>query len=136
MTLNVFNAICFTLFLSAMIKVFLGICFHHQLYDFARKTYSSPKITISVKILMIYALFLLVIVWVGTIFFYRTHGWILTSFISIASIKTLGLLFNWQKTSQKFVKFINTKYHQLWIVDLFVAMLGITFLVFGITLYR
>ncbi|MBU1142385.1 MAG: hypothetical protein KKH92_01935 [Firmicutes bacterium] len=136
MAFNIFNTICFILFFSAMIKVFFGVFFHDQLYDFARRQYSSNKMSVSVKLLMIYAFSLAIFVWIGTIFFYQPYAWILTAILSIASIKSLSLFFRWNETSRKFVSFINEKYNKLWIVDVIVAILGVSFLIMGFTIYK
>ena len=135
MTINFFNMICFVLAFSAFVKVFFGLFYHDKLYDFARKSYSQEKMSLPVKVLMIYAFMLLITVWIGTIFFYEKHGWILTSFLTIASLKSVSLFFNWKKASTKFLMFINTNYHKLWAIDVFVGVLGLTFLALGLFLY-
>ncbi|MDI6453253.1 hypothetical protein [Peloplasma aerotolerans] len=90
----------------------------------------------SVKLLMLYAISLAFLVWIGTIFFYQPYAWILTTVLTLASIKSISLLFRWNETSKKFVVFINAKYSKLWIVDIFVAAVGIGFLIMGFTLYK
>lgn len=135
MTLNIFNTICFILALSALIKVFFGIFYHKELYDFARSHYSRPKMSIQVKLLMVYAFSLAIATWIGIIFFYEPLGWILVALLTIASVKSLSLFFNWRETSRRFVLFINTNEHKLWIVDIFVAILGVGFLLMGFLIY-
>jgi hypothetical protein len=135
MEINLFKILSIVLALSAFIKVFFGVVFHKQLYLWAKKHYSQKKPTIAVKLLLVYALALLILVWIGTITNYVTNGWILTIFITIASVKSLNLLFAWQKTAVKFVLFIDTAGKKLWFVDLAVGSLGILFMYLGIWVY-
>lgn len=135
MEINLFKILSFVLAISAFIKVFFGIFLHNQLYNWARKQYAQKKPTFAVNILLIYALTLLIIVWIATITSYLPKGWILTTFITIASIKSLNLLFSWKKTAVKFVLFIDKAGKKLWFVDLVVGILGILFLYLGIWVY-
>lgn len=135
MGFNLFKVLSVVLAFSAFIKVFIGVFFHNQLYIWARRQYSQKKRTASVNILLIYALALLILVWIGTITSYISNGWILTAFITIASLKSLNLLFSWQKTAEKFVSFIDKAGKKLWFVDLVVGVLGIFFLYLGLWLY-
>jgi hypothetical protein len=50
-------------------------------------------------------------------------------------IKSVNILLNWQKTSSKFANFIEKFENKLWLVDVFVAVLGLVFLFLGIWLY-
>lgn len=135
MNINFFSIICLVIAASAFIKVFFGVFYHKQLYAWAKEHYSLNKPDYTVKLLMVYALVLLVAVWIGTIFFYVPKGWILTVFISLASIKSLSLVLSWKATSEKFVKFIDNAGNKLWLVDVFVAALGVGFLLLALLLY-
>lgn len=135
MELNLFKVLSMVLALSAFIKVFFGVFFHEYLYIWARRQYAQKKRTPPVNILLVYALALLILVWIGTITSYILKGWILTAFITIASLKSLNLLFRWEKTAEKFVSFIDNAGNKLWLVDLVVGILGIFFLYLGIWVY-
>lgn len=135
MDMNIFKVLSLVLALSAFVKVFFGVFFHKQLYTWAKKQYAQKTRTVAVNILLLYALALLVFVWIGTIVNYVAYGWILTTFITIASLKSLSLLFGWQKASEKFVSFIDNSGKKLWLVDVVVGLLGILFLCLGLWLY-
>jgi hypothetical protein len=132
---SLFTIISAILAFSAFVKVFFGIFFHQQLYQWARDLYNRKQRARPVNLLLIYALALLIGVWIATLTSYVPLGWILTAFITIASIKSLNMLFAWEKTSQKFVAFIDLAKNKLWLVDLFVAALGIGFLFLSIWVY-
>ena len=132
---TLFTIISAILAASAGIKVFFGIFFHQQLYTWARSMYSKPKRSLPVNLLLFYALAMLAGVWIETITNYVEKGWILTAFITIASLKSLNMLFAWEKTSKTFVTFIDKAKSRLWLVDLFVAVLGIGFLILSIWVY-
>ncbi len=135
MGMNLFKIVSLVLALSAFIKVLIGILFHKQLYLWARNQYLQKKRTKSVNILLLYALTLLILVWIGTITNYISNGWILATFITIASLKSLSLLFSWQKTAEQFVSFIDHAGKKLWYVDLVVGVLGALFLYLGLWVY-
>ncbi len=132
---SLFTIISAILAFSAFVKVFFGIFFHQQLYTWARNLYSRKQRALPVNLLLIYALALLISVWIATLTAYVPLGWILTAFITIASVKSLNMLFAWEKTSQKFVAFIDLAKNKLWLVDIFVAALGIGFLILSIWVY-
>ncbi|SES14958.1 hypothetical protein [Salipaludibacillus aurantiacus] len=135
MDLNVFAFVSIILAFSAFIKVFFGVFYHEQLYDWAKKHYSQEKWSTPVKGLLIYAVALFLLVWYATLTGYIAYGWILTVFITLASLKTVTLLFNWEHTSPKFVAFIDKSGKKLWFVDLFVAVIGFLFLWLGLMVY-
>ncbi|NSW51345.1 MAG: hypothetical protein HPY85_02435 [Anaerolineae bacterium] len=135
MGLNFFKLLSMVLALSAFIKVFFGVFFHEQFYKWARRQYAQKKRTTAVNFLLIYALALLILVWIGTLISHITNGWILTAFITIASLKSINMLFSWQKTAAKFVSFIDNAGKKLWFVDLTVGILGIFFLYLGLWVY-
>ncbi len=132
---SLFKVFSIVLAFSAFIKVFIGVLFHDQLYTWARRQYAQKKRTASVNALLIYAMALLILVWIETLTSYIANGWILTAFITIASLKSLNLLFSWQKTAEKFVSFIDNAGKKLWFVDLAVGILGILFLYLGLWIY-
>ena len=134
--LNFFQIISLILALSAFIKVFFGVFFHQQLYSWAGKQYGQGRRTLPVNLLLVYALSLLILVWTATLINYVQYGWILTAFITMASLKSLGLLLNWQKTSEKFTLLIKNAGAKLWFVDLFVAILGLVFVFLGFWVYQ
>ncbi|MFO7636092.1 MAG: hypothetical protein R6W96_02140 [Clostridia bacterium] len=135
MEMNYFNTISLVLAASAMAKVFFGVFFHNRLYAWAKKHYGREKRSVAVNALLVYALVLLVLVWIGTLTDYVPLGWILTVFITLASLKSMNLLFNWKSSSEKFVAFIDRAGRKLWLVDLVVAIMGLVFLCMGIWLY-
>ena len=59
----------------------------------------------------------------------------MTVLITLASAKTLGLLFSWPTASRAFVKFIDEAGARLWLVDVFVAAVGLGFFLLGYHLY-
>lgn len=135
MEMNFFKAVSFILAISALIKVFFGIFYHDQLYLWARKHYTQQKRSGFVNLLLLYALVLLIMVWTGFFIDYIPKGWIIIAFVTLASIKSLNILFNWQKTSDKFVSFIDKAGSKLWLVDLLVGALGMFFLYLGVWVY-
>jgi hypothetical protein len=135
MEMNLFKVVSFILAISAMIKVFFGIFYHEQLYVWARRHYAQEKRTGAVNLLLVYALALLIMAWAGFFIIYVPKGWIIIAFVTVTSLKSLNILFNWQKTSEKFVSFIDKAGSKLWLVDLVVGALGVFFLYLGIWVY-
>lgn len=135
MEMNLFKAVSFILAISALIKVFFGIFYHDQLYLWARKHYTQQKRSGFVNLLLLYALVLLIMVWAGFFVNYVPKGWIIIAFVTLASLKSLNILFNWQKTSEKFVSFIDKAGSKLWLVDLVVGTLGMFFIYLGVWVY-
>lgn len=135
MEMNLFKAVSFILAISALIKVFFGIFYHEQLYVWARRHYAQEKRTGAVNLLLVYAMGLLIMVWTGFFINYVPKGWIIIAFVTLASLKSLNIFFNWRKTSEKFVSFIDKAGNKLWLVDLIVGSLGIFFLYLGIWIY-
>ena len=78
---------------------------------------------------------MLIAVWYATLFAYQPYGYILTIFIPLASVKTVGLIFNWSATSQAFVEFIDEAGPRLWLVDVLVAVLGLGLFLLSYFLY-
>lgn len=133
--MNLFQGICFVLAASAFVKVFFGIFFHRQLYDWAQKHYESAKRPLAVNLLLIYALAMLVLVWAAVITSYVPYGWILAALLTLFSLKSLNVLFNWKTAGKKFSQFIERFREKLWMVDLLVGILGTGFLLMGLFLY-
>ena len=125
---NMFQFISLVLAISALIKVFFGIFYHQQLYSWAKAHYSQEKRGTAVNLLLIYALALLGLVWYATLTQYIPWGWVLTVFITSASVKSLGILVNWRTFSAAFAQLILRAGRKLWLVDLFVGVLGFFFL--------
>jgi hypothetical protein len=130
-----FKLICFILATTAMIKGLVGIFAHNKLYGWAEKHYAKPGKSITVKIFVGYAVLILLLTWYATLFQYQSYGWIVTVFITLMSIKTVGLLFNWEKTSQKFVSLIKSGQKILWVLDIIVIGLSLLFYGLGIFIY-
>lgn len=134
-TMSIFKIVSLILAVSAFIKGLTGLLFHRSLYSWAEKHYASKKISPTVILLIIYAISILIFTWYATIFNYIKHGWILTTFISITSIKLLAIIFKWNETSAYFVKFISLSGKRLWILDIAVLLLGFVFLGMASYLY-
>lgn len=135
MEMNLFKAVSFILAISAFIKVFFGVFFHEQLYLWARKHYTLQKRSVVVNLLLLYAMALLIMVWAGFLIDYLPKGWIIIAFVTVSSLKSLNILFNWQKTSEKFVSFIDKAGSKLRLVDLLVGTAGVFFLYLGVWVY-
>jgi len=135
LTGNLFRTISLVLAASAFIKVFFGIFYHDKLYGWAKKHYSQDKRSLAVNLLLIYALVLLLVVWYATLTQYVPLGWILTLIITSASVKSIGILLNWKLVSEKFAEFIVKAEGKLWMVDLFVGILGVLFLYLALVIY-
>ena len=133
--MNLFQIICFILAISAGIKVFFGLFFHDGLYEWARRNYAEEKRPLAVNLLLIYALALLILVWTAVLVDYVANGWILAALLTLFSIKSVNILFNWKAAGKQFVKFIEQFREKLWMVDILVAVLGIIFLLMGLLLY-
>ncbi len=133
--INLFQIASFILAASACIKVFFGIFFHRQLYGWAKKHYSQKKRPAAVNVLLVYALAMLVLIWTAVLTNYVPMGWILAAVITLLSLKSVNLLFNWESTAGKFAAFIDRYHNKLWIVDIVVALLGLFFLALGIWVY-
>lgn len=131
----VFKIICYILATTALIKGLVGIFAHKTLYGWAEKHYSKTKKSATVKILVAYAFIILILTWYGTIFEYVKYGWIITVFISLMSIKTLTLMFKWKEASEKFVKLIKNGGATLWILDIVVILLSLSFYALGYFIY-
>ena len=133
--LMLFKIICYILATTALIKGLVGIFAHHKLYGWAEKHYSKQDKSITVKVLVAYAVLVLILTWYATLFNYVQYGWIVTTFITLMSIKTVGLLFNWEAASQKFVNFIKSGEKMLWLLDIVVISLSLIFYGLGLFLY-
>lgn len=133
--MNLFQIASFILAISAFIKVFFGIFFHGQLYGWAKKHYSQKKRPVAVNLLLVYALAMLILIWTAVITAYVPNGWILAAVITLLSLKSVNVLFNWEKTAGIFASFIEQNQKKLWMVDILVAVLGLCFLALGIWVY-
>ncbi len=116
-------------------KAFVGFIFHKKFYTWDKKQYASKKYPKSFYIFIPYGAGVFLSTWYATIFHYREKGWILTLIVTLSSIKLFSILFNWEKTSEKFVKFIDSGGWKLWAVDVFVMIMGVVFLFLGIYVY-
>ena len=132
---QLFRLLALLLALAAFTKVFFGVFFHHRFYEWARRQYAQSQRPWTVNLLLIYALGMLVLVWVATLTAYVPRGWILTAFITLASVKSLGLMLRWEETSRRFCELIDRAGPKLWFVDLLVALLGAGFLLLGLLVY-
>ncbi|WP_066174348.1 hypothetical protein [Bacillus marinisedimentorum] len=134
--MNVFEFVCFILAAGAFIKVFFGVFFHKKFYSWVRREYAREQRPWTVNALAGYGLFVLALTWLGVFFDYAQYGWVLAPLLTAASMKTLLLLFDWEKTSRKFVSFIDTAGSRgLWGLDLFVLVIGTAFLWAGLYLF-
>lgn len=130
-----FKIICYILATTALIKGLVGIFAHDKLYGWAEKHYAQTEKSITLKVLVAYAVIILFLTWYATLFQYTQYGWIITTFITLMSIKTVGLLFNWKAASQKFVDFIKSSQKMLWVLDIVVIFLSLIFYGLGLFLY-
>ncbi len=133
--INLFQIISFVLAAAAFIKVFFGIFFHKQLYAWAKKHYAQEKRPLAVNLLLVYAVIMLVLVWFAALTAYVPRGWILTACITLLSLKSLNLLFNWNSAAAGFAAFIEKFHEKLWLVDILVGLFGVLFLSLGIWVY-
>ncbi len=134
--MNLFKFICYILSFTAFIKVFFGVFFHEKFYVWARHQYAKPYRSWTVNALLFYAFLLLALSWVGLFFYYVKYGWLLTAILTLASVKSMGIFLNWEKTSGKFVRFIDQLgKKKLWLVDLVVLIIGLFFLWLGLFIY-
>ncbi len=132
---SMFRWISLILAVSGLIKVFFGIFYHDMLYRWAESQYSSEKRSTAVNLLLVYALVLLGLVWYATLTAYVPWGWVMTLFVTSASVKSIGILVSWKAVSEKFAGFVRTAGRKLWLVDLFVAVLVMFFLYMGFYVY-
>ena len=125
-----FKLICYLLASTTLLKGLVGVFAHQVLYGWAEKHYAKKGKSFTVNLLLLYAFTILGLTWYATIFQYTEYGWILTVFITLMSIKTLGLTFKWEEASQKFVSFIKNSGKMLWLLDVVVIILSI--FIFGL----
>lgn len=130
-----FRIVSFILAGAALIKGLVGLVAHEKLYSWAQKHYSAKEKSFTVVLLLIYGVGVLGLTWYATLFDYVKYGWVLTVFISLSSIKLFGIVFKWEATSQKFVKFIKNDGVKLKILDFVVIGLGVIFLLLGLFVY-
>jgi len=135
MEINIFRLLSIILACAAFIKAFIGFFFHERFYAWDLEQYSSERPRGMVVLLMIYAVIMLLAVWMATIFFYRSGGWILTLFLSLASVKSVNLILRWPETSAKFAAFIRKRRSLLLWVDVFVLAMGGAFLFLAFRVY-
>lgn len=126
-TFNPFQFLAGVLALSALIKVAIGLFFHDSFYTWIRDQYAMKQRSPIVNLLLGYALLILLLVWIATLTAYVPHGWILTSFVTLASAKTLHLMLFWEKSGAAFVRFIDKHHKHLRLLDAAVAILGLFF---------
>lgn len=120
---------------TCILKALIGFIFHEKFYSWDKKQYSSKNWPASFLIFIPYGIGIFIVTWYATIFHYEKHGWILTLIVTISSLKLFSILFNWKKTSERFVKFIDLNSWKLWAVDIFVIIMGMLFLFLGIYIY-
>ena len=130
-----FKIVCFILFAATFIKSTAGIFAHEKLYGWAKRHYSKDKRSWTTVLLIIYGVGVLLLTWYGTIFDYVKYGWVITLLITLSSFKLIGLIFNWEKASAKFVNFIEDSSDKLWILDISLLVVSIGFLIMGLFLY-
>ncbi|HKL12330.1 MAG TPA: hypothetical protein VJ907_01860 [Halanaerobiales bacterium] len=130
-----FKIICYVLASTAFLKGLVGIFAHQLLYGWAEKHYGKKGKSFTVNLLLFYAFTILILTWYATLFQYTEYGWILTTFITLMSIKTVGLTFKWKKASQKFVSFIKNSGKKLWLLDVVVIILSLVFFGLGYFVY-
>ncbi len=133
--MSLFKFVCFAIAAGAFLKVFCGVFFHRTFYKWIRREYAREQRPWTVNALAAYALLIFALIWLGVFFDYAQYGWVLAPLLTAASMKTLFLLFDWEKTSRKFVHFIDTVGSRgLWFVNVFVLVLGFAFLWAGLYL--
>jgi len=130
-----FKWICFVLAIACIIKAFIGLLFHEKFYAWDRDQYASKRWPASFIIFLPYGILIFLVTWYATIFQYTKYGWILTLVVTISSIKLFAILFNWEKTSATFVRFIDSAGWKLWAVDIFVMVAGFAFFLMGTLVY-
>lgn len=130
-----FKIVCYVVAGAAFCKGLVGIFAHDKLYGWAEKHYATGERSFTVWLFLIYGIGVVGITWYATIFDYVKYGWILTVFMSIMSLKLIGLIYNWEETSKKFVNFIRGSSSKLWLLDFVVLLLGAVFLWMGLYLY-
>jgi len=131
----VYSIVCYILAAAALLKGLTGIFAHESLYGWAKKHYAKKEKSFTVILLLIYGVGVLILSWYAAIFDYVKYGWILTAFISLTSIKLVGIIFNWENTSMKFVEFIKSGGTKLKVLDFVVTVLGLVFLGLGLVVY-
>ena len=130
-----FKIVCYVVAGAAFCKGLVGVFAHDKLYGWAEKHYSTKDRSLTVWLFLIYGVGVVGTTWYATIFNYVKHGWILTVIMSIMSLKLLGLIYNWEETSKKFVNLIKDSNKKLWLLDFIVLFLGAVFLWMGMYLY-
>lgn len=133
--MNTFAIICYILALSAFIKAMLGLIYHKRFYNWAKEKYGQAHRSKAVNVLLIFALFLLLYSWYGVFFDYVRYGWIVTAFITLASVKSLSILFSWEKTATKFRLFIEKQGNHLHYLDVALLIMSLIFWAMGTFLY-
>jgi len=130
-----FELISIILGTTALIKGLAGIFIHDKLYGWAESHYSKKEKSRTIYLFLVYAFLMLAITFYATIYQYTAYGWILTIFISVMSLKTIGLIFNWEKTSQKLVAFIKHDGKKIWLLDILVIFLSMIFFSLALFVY-
>ena len=130
-----FKFISFVLAVACILKSLIGLFLHKKFYAWDRKQYASQRFPKRLFVFILYGLGIFLITWYATIFHYVKHGYILTTIVSLSSIKLLSLLFNWEDTSKKLVRFIDSGGWRLWVLDVFLLVLGVLFFLLGLYVY-
>lgn len=130
-----FKIISFVLACACILKAIIGLAFHKKFYLWDRKQYASQKLPKDIFIFILYGIGMFFITWYATIFHYERYGWIITLVVTLSSVKLFSILFNWRKTSEKIVKFIDSGGWKLWMLDITIFIIGILFLLLGLYIY-
>ncbi len=130
-----FKIISFILAGACFLKAFIGFVFHNKFYKWDREQYASKQWPKSFFIFVTYGLVMFLLIWYATIFHYVKFGWILTSIVTLSSVKLFSILFKRKKIAPKFVKLIDAGGWKLWAIDAFVLIMGILFLFMGTHIY-
>lgn len=133
--MNTFAIICYFLALGAFVKAMFGLLYHKPFYAWVKEKYGQNDRSMAVNVLLVFALILLLYSWYGFIFDYVSYGWIMTTFITLASVKSLSILLNWKKTAEKFRSFIEKKGNYFHYLDISLLIMSGIFWAMGRFLY-
>lgn len=130
-----FRLISFVLAAACILKALIGLFFHKKFYSWDRKQYAAKKFPKRLFIFILYGIGIVLTTWYATIFHYVKYGYILTIIVTLSSIKLFSILFDWENTSKKFVHFIDSGGWKLWVLDIFILIMGIVFFLLGLYVY-
>ena len=130
-----FKTISLILAIACYIEGVAGLLFRRQFDAWIRQQFSAPTPSVTLRLLLMYAMLLVLATWYATFVHYTTHGWVLTLLMTLVGIEVLACLWRWKSVAAEVVNFFETAGRALNWVYLAAVLLGVLLLWLGLFVY-